>query len=256
MNLFYRQTGNGAPLFILHGLFGSGDNWNSMAKELSACFSVFVVDLRNHGQSLHSNEWDYTIMASDIARLASTLHLNKIYIAGHSMGGKVCMQLACQSPEIIEKMMVIDIAPRYYKPHHQQILAGLNSLDFNKIKSRKEAEEGLSMYIKETGTLQFLLKNLYWVGPEKLGWRFNLDVITQKIECVGQDFQGNCKNTFLSPVSFIKGDKSDYINDNDFLIINKLYPNSELITIKDAGHWVHAEKPRELLAEMLRFFDK
>jgi pimeloyl-ACP methyl ester carboxylesterase len=254
MKLHFREMGQGAPLLILHGLFGSSDNWLTMAKQLSEKFKVFIIDQRNHGQSPHSDDWNYTIMARDIEDFCHDHQLGKIFIAGHSMGGKTVMKLAELFPERIQKMMVIDIAPRFYPVHHQEILKALQRIDFNIIKTRKQAEELLQSDINDMGTRQFLLKNIYWKTEQQLAWRFNLKVIASKIEIVGEATPANNSIVCTIPTCFVKGQKSNYITLQDEALISKQYTNSEIISIANSGHWVHAENPLALLEAMNTFF--
>ena len=177
MELHFREMGQGQPLLILHGLFGSSDNWLTIAKQLAEDYHVFLIDQRNHGQSPHSEEWNYTVMANDIADFCMQHQLENIYIVGHSMGGKTVMIMAELFPQTIQKMIVIDIAPRYYPVHHHQILSALKSINFEEVISRKQAEDILQKSIEDIGTRQFLLKNIYWISDGKLAWRFNLNVI-------------------------------------------------------------------------------
>lgn len=254
MNLHFREAGSGQPLLILHGLFGSCDNWATLAKQLAANYHVFIIDQRNHGQSPHSNEWNYTAMANDIEDFCEQHQLEKIFIAGHSMGGKTVMKLAELFPERISKMMIIDIAPRYYPIHHHTIIAALQSLNFNTLQTRKQAEVILTQSIDDFGTRQFLLKNIYRTNHEKFAWRFNLEVITNNIEIVGEATPNNPNKICFIPTAFVKGALSDYIAVSDEQDIPQLYPNAQIISIAGAGHWVHAEKPAELLEVMLHFF--
>jgi pimeloyl-ACP methyl ester carboxylesterase len=256
MNLHFREMGEGSPLIILHGLFGSSDNWLSMAKQLAQNYHVYIIDQRNHGQSPHDKNWNYSLMANDIEEFCKQQNLSKIYIAGHSMGGKTVMKLAELFPTRILKMMIIDIAPRYYPVHHHEILKALKSLDFESINTRKQAEEVLQQSIDDFGTRQFLLKNIYWKSDEKLAWRFNLDVITEHIEIVGEATPTNDSLVCNIPTCFVKGQKSNYIKHEDELLITKQYPNATIVDIPNAGHWVHAENPLALLQTMLSFFTK
>ena len=163
MKLFYRKIGSGQPLLILHGLFGQSDNWNSLAKLFAEKgFEVFTIDLRNHGLSPHDDEWDYETMSKDVLELITDCNLQQVDLIGHSMGGKVAMRLAIDYPELINKLIVVDISPKYYPIHHQSVLEALNAVDFSILKTRKEAETVLSNYITDFGTKQFLLKNIYW----------------------------------------------------------------------------------------------
>lgn len=255
MKLHFREMGQGTPLLILHGLFGSSDNWLTIAKQLAASYHVFIIDQRNHGQSPHSNIWNYTVMAQDIEEFCIQHQLNEIYIVGHSMGGKTVMKLAELFPKRIKKMMVIDIAPRYYPVHHHQILNALKSIDFNIVNTRKQAEEVLHNAIEDFGTRQFLLKNIYWIDENKLAWRFNLEVIANHIEIVGETTPADEKVICNIPVCFVKGEKSDYIKKEDEQLIASQFLNSEILTIANAGHWVHAENPTALLNLINYFFN-
>jgi len=254
MKLHFREMGQGMPLLILHGLFGSSDNWLTIAKQLAEKYHVFLIDQRNHGQSPHDETWNYTVMAQDIEDFCVQQNLNKINIAGHSMGGKTVMKLAELFPQRISKMMVIDIAPKYYPIHHQPILSALNSINFEVVNTRKQAEEVLQTAIDDVGTRQFLLKNIYWISEGKLAWRFNLDVITKNIEIVGEATPQVESNVCAIDTLFVKGEKSDYIKLNDAELIAKIYPISKIVSIANAGHWVHAENPLALLETMLNFF--
>ncbi len=252
MKLFYRKFGQGKPFIILHGLFGQSDNWNTLARQFAdAGFEVYTVDLRNHGLSPHSTIWNYQVVSDDIFELVNELKLQDIVILGHSMGGKVAMQFAIRHPELLNKLIVVDIAPKYYPPHHKEVLQALNAVDFGVVKTRKEVEHILSQYISDSGTRQFLLKNIYWKENGELGWRFNLKVITENIENVGQQTPNNV--TCNTPTLFIRGALSSYILDADTELIQAIFPFSQLETISGAGHWVHAERPKEFFNSVLRF---
>ena len=255
MELHFREMGQGTPLLILHGLFGSSDNWLTIAKQLATSYRVFIIDQRNHGQSPHSDTWNYAVMAKDIEDFCIQHNLNEIFIAGHSMGGKTVMKMAELFPQRIKKMMVIDIAPRYYPVHHHQILNALKSIDFNIVNTRKQAEEVLHNAIEDFGTRQFLLKNIYWIDENKLAWRFNLEVIANHIEIVGEATPADEKVICNIPVCFVKGEKSDYIKKEDEQLIASQFSNSEILTIANAGHWVHAEQPAALLNLINYFFN-
>lgn len=250
MKLFFRKYGEGTPLIILHGLFGSADNWNTMGKKFGEHFTTYLVDQRNHGQSPHSETWNYTAMAEDILELMEDEQIDKAHLMGHSMGGKTVMFSSMMYPERIEKLIVSDIAPRYYPVHHQEILQALESVDLDKITSRKEAEAIIEPQINDFGTRQFLLKNLYW-KDEKLAWRFNLDVISRKIEAVGEVLPVSAP--FTHPALFVRGEKSNYITDEDWIEIKTIYPRADLYTMPGAGHWVHAEKPVEYFDLVMNF---
>lgn len=255
MKLHFNKTGNGQPFLILHGLFGSGDNWTTFARTLSTHgFEVFTVDLRNHGRSEWNDKHDYSGMASDVYELITTENLKDVIVLGHSMGGKVAMTLAVNHPSVVQKLIVADIGPKYYKPHHQQILAGLLSLDFQTIKTRGEADKILADKISDMGTRQFLLKNLYWKTDTELAFRFNLPVLNNQIEEVGREIIS--EHSVETPSLFIGGSKSHYILKEDHDGIKKLFPSSEIIYIPEAGHWIHADQPALLLEAVLSFLGK
>lgn len=252
MKLFFRKTGEGQPIIILHGLFGQSDNWNTLAKQFAEQnFQVFTVDLRNHGLSAHSELWDYKVMSDDVLELIRDNKLQNVILIGHSMGGKVAMQFAIEHPEFLDKLIVVDIAPKYYPLHHQSVLQALQAVDFSTVKTRKEAEAILSQYITDVGTKQFLLKNIYWKDNGEMAWRFNLKVIAQQIENVGEATPTDL--TCDVPALFIRGEKSNYILDSDLKMITELFNRNMLETIAGAGHWVHAEKPKEFFESVMNF---
>jgi esterase len=259
MKLFFRKFGEGQPLIILHGLFGQSDNWNTLAKQFSENgLEVYTVDQRNHGLSPHSDVWNYKIMSEDILELIEDNNLKDVILLGHSMGGKTAMQFAINHPEYLEKLIIADIAPKYYPIHHQGVLEALQEVDFNIVKTRREVEAVLAKHISDFGTKQFLLKNIFWLDDTEMAWRFNLKVIIEQIENVGQNVEhiGDampkdivCGVTTL----FIRGENSDYILDSDSDLIQEIFPNSILETIEGAGHWLHAEKPKEFFDSVIRF---
>ncbi len=240
MELFFRKTGNGPPVLIMHGLFGSSDNWMSIAKDLSAEFEVFAIDLRNHGQSPWSDDWDYKLMAGDIWKLMKKEKISKPHVIGHSMGGKVAMRMLVDKQAEVEKVIIADIGPKKYPVHHRDIIDALKSIDLQKLETREDADKALAKKISSFGVRQFLLKNLQRKG-ESFAWKANLEVIDKKIENVGEA-QGNGK-TIDHEVLFVRGEKSDYISDDDQVDIRSTFDKAKFITIKDAGHWIHAEQP-------------
>ncbi len=252
MKLHFRKYGTGQPLIILHGLFGQSDNWNTLAKQFSEQgFEAIIVDSRNHGLSPHSTDWNYKTMSDDVLELVNDNNFKNCILLGHSMGGKVAMQFAIENATLLDKLIVVDIAPKYYPLHHQSVLEALQAVDFNVVSTRKEAEEILNKYISDFGTKQFLLKNIYWKENEKLAWRFNLDVIINKIENVGEAILNEkiCETETL----FIRGGNSTYILDEDVSLIQDIFPRSMLETISNAGHWVHAENPKEFYDCVIKF---
>ncbi len=252
--LFSRIEGEGMPLLIIHGFMGMSDNWKSFASQYAALgFQVHLLDLRNHGKSFHSDEFTYPAMVQDVIEYAQAHQLEKIDIIGHSMGGKIAMLLAVQYPEFVRKLVVADIGPKYYAPHHQDILAGLNAVDFSIQPDRTQVEEMLYPYIPDFGTRQFLMKNLYWKSPGQLDFRFNLKVFNEQIEQVGQALPENTK--YLGPTLFLRGGNSRYILDTDWELIQDHFPKAILETIPNVGHWLHAENPKlffEITSRFLR----
>lgn len=243
LELAYREYGQGQPLIILHGLFGQSDNWNTLAKQFGENgFHVFVIDQRNHGLSPHSNEWTYEAMANDLKHFIDTHNIQKPILLGHSMGGKTVMFFEMMFHHISNKAVIVDMAPRLYTPHHDEVLEALNAVDFDKITTRKEAEEILSKYISDFGTKQFLLKNIYWKSDDdkKMAWRFNLKAITENYYNVGVAIPNEVSTT---KTLFIRGEKSNYIQEDDLVLIKTQFPSYALKTIANSGHWIHAEQP-------------
>ena len=229
-------------IIVLHGFLGMSDNWKSFAIEIiKKKFKVHLIDQRNHGKSFHSNEFNYKILAEDLKFYTDYHKIKSFSLIGHSMGGKTLMHLACEFPQYIHAFVVADIAPKTYSPHHQMILNGLSHLDFNQIKTRGDADNALAAYVKDSGTRLFLLKNLYWESKGKLGLRINIDVLTNVNEAIGQGLLPDARSSH--PCLFIKGEKSDYILENDTPIIKHHFPNAEQMTVPNAGHWLHAENP-------------
>ncbi|HVA97890.1 MAG TPA: alpha/beta fold hydrolase [Bacteroidia bacterium] len=255
MKLAFRKYGTGQAIIILHGLFGSSDNWQTFGKKLAEHFEVYLVDLRNHGHSPHNEEWNYKIMSDDILELISDENIQHPIVMGHSMGGKVAMYFAITHPDKVKKLVVLDISPKFYPIHHQPILTALQAVDLNKITSRKQAEEIISKYISDISTKQFLLKNLYWRddAPDKLAWRFNLDVIAKNINEVGAETILPKKPMDAFQTLFIRGEKSNYISETDIELVKKYFFGAEIKTIIDAGHWIHADQPQQLYDVLMEF---
>lgn len=255
MELYSRIEGEGKPLLIIHGFLGMSDNWKTLGSQFAQQgFQVHLLDMRNHGKSPHDEEFTYEAMVQDVYDYCERHQLDGINLLGHSMGGKIAMLFATTYPDKVEKLIIADIGPKYYAPHHQTILAGLNAIDFSAKPSRAAVEETLSGYIKDFGTRQFLLKNLYWVAPGQLGFRFNLNVFNRKIETIGNALP--FENHFDKPTLFLRGDKSDYISDSDFETILHHFPEAEIKTIKNAGHWLHAENPGDFYETVLGYLEK
>jgi esterase len=241
--LYSKIEGEGKPLLILHGFLGMSDNWKTIGQQFASDgFQVHLLDLRNHGRSFHSIEFSYELMAEDVYTYCKANNLDRFDILGHSMGGKTAMLFAATHPEMVEKLIVADIGPKFYAPHHQTILQGLNAVDFSLKPSRMEVEAVLAEYIPDFGTRQFLLKSLYWQEPGQLAFRFNLAVFNEKIEEIGKQLSGNA--VFANPTLFIRGGNSNYILEDDFEGIQSHFPDVVIKTIPNVGHWLHAENPQ------------
>ena len=252
MTLHSNIIGEGKPFIILHGFLGMGDNWKTLAKHFSESnFEVHLVDQRNHGRSLHSDDFDYELLAEDLKTYCQTNNLEDIILLGHSMGGKTAMLFASKYPELLSKLIVADISPRYYPIHHDAILDGLSQLDFTTIKTRGEADQVLSNYVSDTGTRMFLLKNLYWVKKGQLGLRINLQSLKEHVSEVGEALPIHA--TFNKDTLFLRGDRSEYIAEADEAIIHRHFPNAKITTISNAGHWLHAENPKDFYTAVMNF---
>lgn len=244
--------GKGQPFLILHGFLGMGDNWKSLGNKFSeAGFQVHLIDLRNHGKSAHTKEMDYEVMAQDIRNYCEKRNLQEIVLMGHSMGGKVAMKTAGDFPDLIEKLIIVDIAPKYYEAHHQQILEGLTALDEKKLSSRGEAQDFLEKYVNDEGTKLFLLKNLYWKSKGELALRLNLPVLKENYEKISLALPPGLR--FKKPTLFIKGGNSAYIKDEDTNLIMLHFPGANIVEIPGAGHWVHAEKMEEFYKAVMDY---
>jgi len=259
LELFYRQTGEtGELLIILHGLYGSGDNWMSIARTLSEDFQVYLVDQRNHGRSPHSVDMDYDLMAGDLLEFFNKHQIKKANIIGHSMGGKTAMWFATKHPEKVKKLIVVDVAPGTYdssSPNvktHKKIISALRSTDPSKAKNRKELDKEFSKYIPNIQLRMFLLKNIERQDDSSYRWRINIDSIEKNIG----NIMGGIPDTSVTikvPTLFFKGGQSKYITEKDLPVIKNIFPDSEVMTIPDAGHWLHASQPKVFVEKALGF---
>lgn len=253
MNLLHATVlGSGSPLVILHGFLGMADNWKTLGNQYAESgFEVHLVDQRNHGKSFWSEDFNYEVLAEDLKNYLQEKKINSTIILGHSMGGKTAMQFACLHPEKTKKLIVCDITPSYYPPHHETIINALNTLDLDSITSRGEADLALGEQITDYGTRQFLLKNLFWAEKGKLRFRFNLEVLTNKTEEIGEALKPNLK--FIGPTLFLKGDRSNYITDQKYTDGLHQFPSATLEIIENAGHWLHAENPKDFFEKTIHF---
>src|SRR5688572_4977900 len=250
MKLFFRELGKGQPFIILHGLMGSSDNWLTQAKLLADQYHIYMIDQRNHGQSPHSDEFDYKVLANDIKDFITQHKLEKPIVLGHSMGGKAAMNFAIANPDMLDRLIVVDIAPKPYPIHHDSIVDGLKAVPIGTLQTRNEADEVLSKYVPEPDVRQFLLKNLSRKPEGGFAWKINLKVIDSNLELISADIQ--FPGMYNGQTLFVRGVNSNYVKDEDRQRIKELFPNSTLITM-DTGHWVQAEKPQEFV-EVVRNF--
>lgn len=246
--------GSGEPLLILHGFFGMGDNWKTLANKFSSDFQVHIIDHRNHGRSFHSDDFSYELMVEDLLYYISYYKLSKVNIMGHSMGGKVGMLFAVEFSEKVNKLIVADIAPKFYPLHHQFIFKALHSVDFSIIKSRNEIDEILKNHISESRIRQFLLKNVYRKTKDDFAFRINLQSLTDNVEEVGEALPPFTQ--FEGETLFLRGEISDYILEEDKVLIKNHFPNSYVETISNAGHWLHAENPNDFYNIIIIFLKK
>ncbi len=269
MNLFFREEGEGFPIVIVHGLYGSSDNWLTVGKKLSTSYKVYMIDQRNHGRSPNSEEHSYEAMKNDLAEFFDQQKIEKAILMGHSMGGKTAMCFASDYPERIEKLIVVDIAPKdyfllndesqYYL--HNNILRAMLELDFGKIDSRKQVEDFLNERIDSTQIVQFLLKNVHRNKENQLyEWRLNVPVLYDNLDEIIKGVNAHWFDDRLPitnyPVLFIKGANSNYILLEDYASIRRIYPEAEIVQIPDAGHWLHAEQPQLFMVAVLNFLNK
>ncbi len=245
--------GSGEPLIILHGFLGMGDNWKTLANKFSDNHQVHLVDQRNHGRSFHDDDFSYELLVEDLLFYMDHHELRQVNILGHSMGGKTAMLFAVEHPSRLKKLIVADIAPKFYPPHHQYILDALNEVDFSKVSSRNEVDQILQKHIPEMGIRQFLLKNVYRIENNQLAYRFNLTILEEHIDEIGMELPP--RTIFEGPVLFLKGALSGYITDQDESLIHGHFPDSRIVTITKASHWLHAENPIDFYDNVARFLE-
>lgn len=252
MNLHSTILGEGQAFIFLHGFLGMSDNWKTLGTQFSEeGYEVHLIDQRNHGRSFHSNDFNYEVMVEDLKRYCDQHQLKEIILLGHSMGGKTAMLFAVEYPEVVSKLIIADISPRYYPTHHDDILKGLSALDFSTLKSRGAADDAMKRYVPDVGTRQFLLKNLYWKEKGKLALRMNLEILMEQVNEVGEPLPMYSK--FEKDTLFLRGDRSEYIVPQDESLINSHFPKAKISTISDAGHWLHAENPTDFYAAVQNF---
>lgn len=254
MELNHKIYGQGRPLIILPGLLGSLDNWQTVARALSDEFMIITIDNRNHGRSPHDEAFNYDVMVNDLKEFMESHYIHQAHLLGHSMGGKIVMEFALQHEAMVEKLIVADIAPIVYTAHHEDVFTALNAVPLKDIESRQQAESILAQYVKENDVVQFLMKALYRREDNSFDWRFNLKAIMANYENIlsfredGDPFEG--------PALFIRGGRSRYVQEKDMPVISRLFPQFRLETLTDAGHWLHAEKPKEFIDAVRNFLNQ
>ena len=254
VDLFYRRQGveGATPVVILHGLFGTSDNWGSIGRELAEPtdaaappMDVFLVDLRDHGRSPHTDAISYPLMAADVHALLVKLGLRDVVLVGHSMGGKTAMSFAQQWPELLKQLIVIDIGPAEHQNNQAHIVEALRIADLAPGRTRKEVEAHISTLVKEPGVVQFLMKNLYWKTEEQLAWRVNVPLLDRELPAI---LAAIGPGQVRVPTVFVRGGHSGYIQREDIPAIKEQFTNSTIETVPYAGHWVHVQAPDEVMA--------
>jgi len=251
MKLHHERLGSGQPLVILHGLLGSGDNWMGLAKMWAPDFTLLVPDLRNHGRSGHAEEAGFQAMAADVIELMDEAGLSQVTVLGHSLGGKVAMQLAMGFPERVKSLIVVDIAPKAYPPAHQALLEALLAVDLSRFTTRSEVDAVLAGSIPEPAIRQWLLKSLGRNAAGTLSWKPNLPVLHKCLAELSGGFAD--LRQYHGPALFVAGGRSNYVQPEDTQLIQARFPQARLEVIPEAGHWVHVEVPGKLV-EIVRQF--
>jgi len=254
MNLAFEVVGTGHPLIILHGLLGSADNWRSMSRRLGAHYQVVAVDLRNHGRSPHSDIFDYDVMAADLREFMEQQALRRIMLLGHSIGGKVAMKFAIHYSEQVDRLVIVDIGPKPYEPSQRYILEALRSLDLTRCKSFADVDAALAAEVSGESLRQFLLKNLARDENGRLRWKVHLEAIYRNYDKLARGLAP--ERTFDKPTLFIRGGRSNYIEDDDAPLIRQIFPQAEIATLPAAGHWVHVDLPEDFFQTVLNFLIK
>ncbi len=249
MNLYGQVKGEGQPLVMLHGLFGSLENLGVLSRKLAEHYQVHTLDLRNHGRSPHADTMDYQLMAADVIAYLAENDLQQVVMIGHSMGGKVAMQVVLDAPERIAALVVLDIAPVAYGDRHGNVFQGLRAIEPENLKSRVEAENILSQFVEELPVRQFLLKNLV-KSEQNFRWRINLQGIYQSYQNIVQSVTDK---VWAGKALFVRGELSDYITMEHREGILRRFPDAKVMTVNNTGHWLHAEKPAVVLKVIEQF---
>jgi esterase len=252
MNLHFKSSGSGFPVIILHGLLGSLDNWQSIAKNLSEHFNVYIIDQRNHGRSPHSAAFGYEILVGDLLEFMQQQGIHQAHLIGHSMGGKVVMRMALEYPDRVSRLVVADVAPVAYEDRHSAVFKALMSVGLGSLEGRQQAEVILRNHLgTDESTIQFLMKGLYRDDDNKFQWWFNVQGLYDAYDEISSAIE--CEKPFKGETLFIKGEKSDYINASNYSNIIDLFPHHQLVEIAGAGHWVHADNADEFIKVVKKF---
>lgn len=251
MRLFYQTIGDGPPVMILHGLFGSHDNWLGVARLLAERYKLILPDLRNHGQSPHDDAMDYELMAVDVCELIDELRLDSVALVGHSMGGKVAMNAALKWPARVSALVVVDIAPKQYEPRHAEILEAMLALRPERYDTRAQILEALAPRVPDMGVRQFLIKSLSRKDRGGYDWKLNLRAIAENYSKINAPLSQS--TVWPKRALFVRGARSNYILPGDQSLIRELFPYAEILTIADADHWVHADAPKAVAEAISQF---
>lgn len=250
--LHYSETGSGEPLFILHGLFGSSKNWQSLARLFSQHFKVFTLDLRNHGQSFHHQEMNYGVMVGDVTRLMVHLGIDSCSLVGHSMGGKTAMLLALEHPQMVSQLVVADIAPVAYSHAYNHLIDPILRLKLDQLESRSSADKLLQKDIPDTMLRNFLLQNLER-KDDQWRWKVNWSAITRQMNHLTGFPNLSPEWRIATPTRFIRGENSEYIGSTEEATITVHFDDATIRTIENAGHWLQAEQPEKFSQLALNF---
>ncbi len=242
--LFYREMGSGPPVVVLHGLFGSGDNWAVVANALASDFRVILVDLRNHGRSFHHRQHGYRDLASDVVSLLDYLGLGLVTVVGHSMGGKAAMQLAHDAPDRVGRLIVVDILPMRYSDHHDHVFSGIARVPLHHLNRRSEADPYLAEWVDDPALRAFLIKGLI-IDDQGARWRFNVDGLRAQYSAIMDP--PLLAVPVQIPTTFIMGGRSEYVQTDGLGLAGTWFPMGDIVMIPNTGHWLHAENPRRVV---------